>query len=253
MGSYDPSRTAKRVGLGCGLGACGFGGAAIVGFIGLIFYFTMFSNTCAKMLGEETYPIAGDPKQFDAFAEIPEIRKHIGTEAKLEDIDVYYVRSDGTLDLKASYKPAPYANYRFIVPLKSPPENAPPIGAGRGPDDIWTQSVTVRIYEPGQRRHVTRISGGAKTSYSYSNEGMDVDRGSPSMSNPKNALPDPKLTLQEMWKLAMEKGVDKNAVATIEYDRSGYSFSITGLKVRLYWDLDGKFLEDRSDWPGKRN
>ncbi len=243
----------KKVGKGCAFGAlsCGGGIIAVVAFVGAILYFTVFSNSCARMMGEETYPISGNPTAFDAFAALAEIKAKVGAKAVLFDLDASYVKSDGTMDLNATYKPSPNARYMFMVPLDKAPDDAPPVGAGRGPGDVWTQQVIVSVYQPGQRRNVTRTSGNSRSSYSYTNEGMDIDHGTPTMSSLERGLPDPKLTAQEMWKIAIEKGADKDAVATIGYDSGGYSFTIIGLQFYLYWDKDGKLNENRSSYPGK--
>jgi hypothetical protein len=239
-------KIAKRT--GCGICGCFFG---VFGFVGVIIYFTVFSNFCARMMGEETYPFKTDTRRFDPFAALGEVRAKVGVGGRLTEIDASFVRSDGTMDLKASYKPAPNVTYRFLAPLDKAPENAPPIGAGRGPDDVWVQDVTVRCYEPGMRRHVSRTSGGSTSSYSYTNEGMDIDRGTPSMRSLGDALEDPKLTTKEMWDLAIKKGADKNAVATIKYDADGYEFRISGLSFNLEWDKNGEFNEGHSRYPGQ--
>jgi hypothetical protein len=248
----EPGRNkAARKGCACGVGGCIAFLIGIAAFVGLILYFTVFSNSCAKLMGEETYPIAGDASRFDPFAAIPDIRAKLGPEAILLEMNASFVRSDGTLDLKAQYKPAPTADYRFRVPIKEAPKDAPPIGAGRKPGDIWIQDVTVRVYEPGMRRHVSRISGGTRSSYSYTNEGMDVDRSSPQMGSLEEALPEPKISTREMWEFAISKGADKDAVARVSFDDDGYEFTISELKFHIRWDKDGKLEEDRSTWPDR--
>lgn len=243
-------KVAKK-GCACGVGGCFALVIGIVSFVGFIIYMAAYSNTCAKMMGEETYPIAGDPARFDPFAAIPSIKSKLGADAILLDMDASFVRSDGTLDLKATYKPAPTANYRFRVPIKETPKDAPPIGAGRKPGDIWIQDVTVRVYEPGMRRHVTRTNGASRSSYSYTNEGMDVDRSSPQMGSLEGALPNPKITTKQMWDFAVSKGADKDAVARVSFEDDGYEFTISELKYHIRWDADGKIDEDRSTWPEK--
>jgi hypothetical protein len=245
------SNKAVKKGCACGVGGCTALVIGIAGFVGVIIYLTAFSNTCAKMMGEETYPIAGDAARFDPFAAIPDIKSKLGAEAILLEMNASSVRSDGTLDLKAQYKPAPSADYRFRIPIKEAPKDAPPIGAGRKPGDVWVQDVTVRVYEPGMRRHVSRISGGTRSSYSYTNEGMDMDRSSPQMGTLEESLPEPKISPKQMWDFAISKGADKDAVARITFDDDGYEFTISELRYHLRWDKDGKFEEGRSTWPEK--
>lgn len=237
-------RVGKKV--GCGLCGCLL---TIPAFIFAIFYFTIFSNTCAKMMGEETYPIKGDPTKFDPIAALPEIREKVGKNAILLDMDASSVRPDGTLDLKAAYKPAPTATYTFQLPLDKAPDGqtAPPVGAGRGPNDQWAQRVTVRVYEPGQRRHVTRISGNSRSSYSYTNEGMDIDRATARMEKIETGITDIKITPKQMWDIAIKLGADPNSVGTISIDERDFEFNILGTDIDLRWDKSGKIEENLLD------
>jgi hypothetical protein len=235
-----PQKIGKKA--GCGICGCFL---TIPVFVGTIIYLTMFSNVCARMMGEETYPITGEPTRFDPIAAIAEIKAKAGAKAVFTEMDATSVRADGTMDLNAKYKPAPNATYRFQVPLDKAPDGqeAPPIGAGRGPDDIWVQDVTVRVYEPGMHRHVTRVSGGSRSSYSYINEGMDVDRGTPRMMKLEAGIPSVKVSTKEMWEVALKLGAPKDAVARIDLDDDEYTFGITGTKINLRWDKDGKLKD----------
>lgn len=235
---------AGKVGKKVGCGICG----CIVGFLGLIFgiiYLTTFTNYCARMMGEETYPISGNPKAFDPIAAIPEIRAKVGARAVLVDIDASSVRADGTMNLDAKYSPAPRTNYRFQVPLDKAPEDqeAPPIGAGRGPDDVWVQDVTVQVYQPGQMRSVSRISGGSRSTYTYTNEGMDIDRSSPRMGKVPDGIADITVSTQKMWEIALKLGAPKDAVASINIKDGDSTFRITGMKIDLRWDENGKLRD----------
>lgn len=225
-------KVAGCVGCGCPL--------VFVAALGTFLFIVLGTNTCAKMLGEELYPLKSDPKHFDPFVGIEEVRERIGAKARLVKVDASFVRSDGTMDLTAKYKPAPRVTYEFDVPLDKAPDNAPPVGAGRGPNDVWIQHVRVDVYEPGQGRSVTRISGGSRTQYQYRNEGMDVDRGTPTMGKLKDDIGEPKLSTQELWKAGLAKGAPQDAVATITFDEDGYEFSVTGVDARLEFDRNGK-------------
>lgn len=229
----------KKVAKVAGCGGCGCTAAFIIG-LGTFLYIVIFTNSCAKMMGEETYPLKSDAKRFDPFAAIPEIRERVGAKAHLIEVEASFVRSDGTMDLTAQYKPAPRVTYKFEVPLDKAPDNAPPVGAGRSPGDIWIQQVEVDCYEPGQGRSVTRISGGSKTQYSYRNEGMDIDRNTPSMGKLKPDLGQPKVSTTALWKAALAKGAPSDAVARIKFDEEGYDFSVSGVDADIELDRDGK-------------
>lgn len=235
MNRNTSGRSAKAVGCtGCGCGATFFVG------LGTFLYIVIGTNTCAKMMGEETYPLKSDAKHFDPFKGVDEVREHVGPKAHLVEIDANFVRSDGTLDLTAKYRPAPHVTYTFDVPLDKAPADAPPVGAGRAPGDVWIQRVRVDCYEPGQRRSVTRISGNSRSSYQYTNEGMDVDRSTPSMGKLEPDLGTPKLSTLDLWKAGIAKGAPQDAVARIQFDKDGYEFSITGTNARVEFDRTGK-------------
>lgn len=195
------------------------------------------------MMGEETFAISGDNRRFDPFAKLPEIRSRLQPNAGLVSIQATFVRSDGTMDLEAEYTPFPQTEYVFVRPLDKAPENAPPIGAGRGPDDIWFEEIRVKCYRPGQLRHVRRMGGNMNTEYTYKHLGMEIDRRTPQSGQPEPAIPDPECTTRDLWKLAMARGADVNAVARIEYHKDGYEFRIDRTDVRFACDRDCRIKE----------
>jgi hypothetical protein len=229
----QPTATRKTKGCGCGVGL------VTLAFIGFILWFTMFSNSCAKVMGIETWPLTGDTRHFEPFKEIAQIRAKAGPGAILTDIEATYVRSDGTMDLQADYTPAPGVVYTFQIPTKAP-ENLPPVGvAGRTAGDAWFQHVTITCQQVGQRRHVTRVSGNSRSSFSYTNEGMLVDRAATQSGKLEKDIGNPKLSCADLWKMALEKDAQKDAVAIIRLDNNGYNFSISG-GVHFNLGLDGK-------------
>lgn len=237
----DRDRARKMTCLGVSL-SCGCGALIFAAFIGGVVYLSC-SNFFANMMGEKTYKISGDNRHFDPFAKLPEVRSRLGSDARLIEIKASFVRPDGTMDLEAKYTPFPIANYYFQVPMDGPPENAPPIGAGRGPDDVWFRDVTVSCYQPGQRRSVTRTGGGSTTRYTYVHLGMDVDEGSPEAGKLEPGLPDPKCTTQRLWETAISRNARGDAVARIEYNKAGYSFRIDGTDIRFVCDADCRIKE----------
>jgi len=218
--------------------ACGCTIAFVVSLCTFL-YIVIFTNSCARMFGTETYPLKS-ANRFDPFVGIEEVRQRVGKEARLVSVEASYVRSDGTMDLTATYKPAPNVTYVFVTPLDKAPDNAPPIGAGRKPGDVWIQEVRVSCYQPGQFRSVMRMSVGSTTKYQYHNEGMDLSRGTATMGTLVPDIGPPKVSTAELWKMAAEKGAPKDAVARITFDKNGYELSITGLPNRVELGSDGK-------------
>ena len=183
----------------------------------------------------DTREVPGDPASFDPIASLGGVSDFAGSDAQLISIDARFVRSDGTMDLTASYTPGPRVNYEFALPT-DPPADAPPVGAGGG--STWYLPVTIEVYQPGQWRHVTSMGGGVSTEYSYMNKGMDRDTSSPTTS-PREFVPEPTCSFADLWQVAIQqKEAPEDAVATITYDGRGYYFRISDLGISEYFDAD---------------
>lgn len=232
----NPMFNGKKSGAGWIVG-CVIGVLSLGGFIWLM----TFGLANLGSNWEESFDLQGDPTHFDPIATVNEMRSHFDPNAKLSSIDISYVKSDGTLDLKAtSYRPT--ARYDFYRELSEPPKDAPPVGAGGTKEGKWYEPVDVEVFEPGQWRHVKRIGGGVSTEYSYIHKGIDVDRGTPTTS-PSDFVEDPKCPLADLWKTAIEKGAPADAVASVDYDDSGYDFRISDAGISLEFDFDCKLKE----------
>jgi hypothetical protein len=187
----------------------------------------------------DTREVPGDAAHFDPVASYSSVLNYAGTGAELVSVDAYYVRSDGTVELNASYSPAPYVNYNFVRKLDKAPPNAPPIGAGGANTAPWYEPVEIHLYQPGQWRQVT--SGGS--SYTYVNKGMErsVDDPVNGLRNP--VVPPPACPYAKLWSVALTKDAPAEAVAIIRYNADGYDFSISGLSVYLKFDMACKLTE----------
>lgn len=225
---------------------CSFLVAAIGGF-GWFMYQALFTNSIAKMMGEETVPVTGDTSNWDPIEGIGQVKKQAGAGAQLVRMTLSSIRSDGTMELTASYTPSPKATYELERRLPKAPngKTEPPIGAGRTPDSVWVERVNITVSKPDQTRHVKSVGGGVSKEYNYKNEGMEVDRSS-QLTKPGTEItlkPSPK----EMWSIALKAGAPKNAVAQISYDGTDAKFNINGV-LSLRWEggkLDEFFLDDK--------
>lgn len=231
---YGAPARKRRLRMGCLLWAIALGVLipVAIGFLILPLFRSGFGLA-------DTRPVPGDPRRFDPVAALPGVRDYAGEKANLVSISAYYVRADGTMDLNASYDPKPNVTYEFYREA-SPPENAPPVGAGGTAGGAWYEKVTISAYEPGQWRHVTRIGGGVSTEYSYENQGMERDIDSPTATIYDTFVPDPACSFTRLWSTALERGAPADAVAIIEYDSYGYDFSISGADISLEFDQDCK-------------
>lgn len=185
----------------------------------------------------DTRPVPGDASRFDPFGALPEIRAYAGEGALLMEIEMYYVRSDGTMELTAEYSPSPRVTYDFMREVPRP-DNAPPIGAGGANTEAWYEPIEIEAYQPGKWWHVT--SGSSE--YSYMNKGMERDTSSPRNGLPSPVLDDPQCSLVELWEQAINKDAPRDAVATITYDQNGYEFTISGLSIYLQFDMNCRLV-----------
>jgi hypothetical protein len=177
-----------------------------------------------------TVPVPGDATTFDPISTLPQVMAYAGDGAQVTEISAYYVRSDGTLDLTASYHP--YVEYEFVRKVPAPAD-APPVGAGGTVKGGWFEPVTVKAYEPGKWWSVH--SG--NSTYSYMNRGMERKASRPT-SSPSPVLPVPKCSFKTLWSAAAERGASTDAVATIIYRSTGYRFSVRDTDIDLNFNND---------------
>ncbi len=207
---------------------------AVVGVFALYYIIIPFFATGGG--NADTRPVPGDAALFDPVASYASVLEYAGTGAELVSMEAFYVRSDGTLELTASYSPPPSVDYNFVRKLDKAPANAPPVGAGGSNTDPWYEPIEIRLFQPGQWRHVS--SGG--TSYTYVNQGMERDKDDPENGLSDPIVPAPVCSLAELWTAALAKDAPADAVAIIKYDADGYTFRISGLSVNLEFGMDCK-------------
>lgn len=186
--------------------------------------------------GPETRAISGNASSFDPITALAEVNGFAGEDAQLTAIYAYYVRSDGTLDLNATYSPAPRVEYEFLREVPRPAD-APPVGAGGTTAGQWYEPVTIEAYQPGQVRHVSQTGGGVSLEYNYTNQGLEKQVGSPTTRPSGAVVAPPECSFSQLWQVALKKDAPTDAVAIIEYDESGYDFNISGV-VHLRFNAD---------------
>jgi len=205
--------------------------------IAAVFAPNSFNKVYSQLTGVETIqsrPVEGDPTSFDPIARFGSMQAFAGEGAQLVEFEAYYVRSDGTLDLTATYKP--HVTAEFVVEVDAP-SNAPPIGAGGG--GPWYRTVTIEAYRPNQTRQVRSSS----FSYVYTNEGMTREIDPPRSITPMVLQP-PICPLASLWQVAQAQGAPADAVATIEYDEKGYEFYMRDSRLRLVFGPDCELLAE---------
>jgi hypothetical protein len=218
----------------------------VIGAPGFLGRFGEFLNTEAALRREfkiELRDLEGaDPARYDPFGYYAAVRDFAGTGAELVKIRLVGVRSDGTLDLNATYTPEPRADYLFQRRLSEPPANAPPIGAGGSVTGEWYEPVEIAVYRPGQRRSVSRQGGGSSVTIQYTNRGMERRIEEP-VATGEVTISAPGCALTALWEQAVARGAPSGAVAVIEYTAGGYEFSITGTAFRYRFGTDCRMRE----------
>ncbi|MCB9455188.1 MAG: hypothetical protein H6671_04280 [Anaerolineaceae bacterium] len=184
----------------------------------------------ATNLGPESRAIGGNPSQYDPLAALTEVMAFAGEGAQLAAIHANYVRSDGTLDLTATYTPSPYVEFTFLREVPRPAD-APPVGAGGSTTGPWYEPITIEAYRPGAVRHVTQTGGGFNATYNYTNQGMIKEVESPTTNPFGEIVAMPECTFTQLWETALAEGAPEEAVAIIDYDEDGYTFNIVGTMV----------------------
>lgn len=215
----------------------------IVGILLLIGFFILLCGGVpllftSLVVERSAFVPGGDASNFDPIVHFDAIQQHAGEDVKFVSMDVYYVRSDGTMDLYADYRPR--AEFTFYRELSTPPDGAPPIGAGGSVNDRWYEEVDVDIARPWQMWNVTSGS----TRYQYINFGMDQETNSAVTSPPGEVAPKPGCSFKRLWGAALERGAPAAAVATIRYNVSGYEFDIRDTDIDLRFDHDCQLERD---------
>lgn len=191
----------------------------------------------------DTQPIPANTTAdaFDPVAALPGVRSFAGDGALLAEIYATSVRPDGTINLNATYTPAPYVDYQFYRPVPRP-DDAPPIGAGGTSDGQWYEPIEISAYQPGRMSQISSTGGGVSVRTQFVNQGLARDADDPTTSvsfDTDDSLLDPACSFAELWRLALSQGAPQEAVATISYDSSGYDFAISGV-LSLRFDRDCK-------------
>lgn len=193
----------------------------ILGIVALIALSLLIPRWYVNTHLEPSRRVPGASDRFDVIAQLTEVRAYVGESAKLVSIDIHFVKSDGTMDLTAPYRP--FAAYHFMAPTVAS-VTAPPIGT-TSTDLRWQEPVTITVSRPGTRHRVKRQTGTVSLSYTYTNAGMKRVKDPAIFTVAPDDLV-PRCSLAALWRAAMMAGAPSDAVATIHIDQSGYRFSI---------------------------
>jgi hypothetical protein len=202
----------------------------------------LLSNLVGGITGIQTLQtraVPGTASSFDPISNFQAVREFAGPDAQFISLRASNVRSDGTLDLTATYSSAPRVEYNFAREIPRPAD-APPVGAGGTGTGPWYEPITVEAYKPGQRSQISTVNGGVRVSFQHVNEGLTRSVSVASTGLADKLVDAPQCSFKNLWQTTLEanRKAQKDAVAIISYDSDGYDFVISGLGVSLQFDMD---------------
>ncbi|MEP7285052.1 MAG: hypothetical protein ABI947_04705 [Chloroflexota bacterium] len=205
----------------------------LVIFVGFVivacFLLIMGANYFAGYVVRGTRPIPADAAKFDPITTYPQIVEFAGTGTplKLLQIEMKFVKADGTLDLTGGY--GAEVNYDFAHVLDDSPTNSAPLGAGGGTSTgPYAERINVRVSQPGMK------GGSTDQYYDFGLYRITV----PAAPLTRTIVDVPSCNLKALWDAAIKQDAPANAVATIRYNSSGYSFSIKDTSISLQFDAN---------------
>lgn len=224
----------KAVGALAALGIIAFVG--LLGLApGLMYYLSAVTH--------HSKSLTGNPATYSPITYFSEAQELAGEDALLYEMEAKFVKSDGTMDLTASYNPPPSADFTFYIPADKP-KDAPPTGAG---SDKYSREVNIMVERAWTTHGVTKSTANTRTRYTYFNFGIAADFDEPNnFRQLEKAVPTPKCDFADLWKAAITEGANPEAVSTIIYNKDGYDFRVFGDKEDLYlkFDMSCKLTDD---------
>ncbi|MBF0431371.1 MAG: hypothetical protein HQK83_08840 [Fibrobacteria bacterium] len=193
----------------------------------------------------------GDLKGFTPFKSYLDIAKFAGENAKLYQIELKHVLSNGTMDLTAKYRPS--ARYLFSAELKADDvryiqkekESLPP--GQKGPS-LKTGDVGTVVVEVNQAEwQTTKSSSAYGSGYHKGMERLPISFIPVSWAK-NEPVQTPLLSVKKLWETAIAHGVPSTASAEIIYNNDGYYFLVNhkGEKYKLSFDINGKIRDNEN-------
>lgn len=201
--------------------------------------FTLLLATCIigmmfmSGVTEGTWFVPGDAANFEPLTALEEVQNFAGDDVQLVEIKMDYVRSDGTLDLNADYRPS--IDYVFIRAVNAEPNDIPLGAPGYQEGDTAYELVTISINRPF--RNISVTSGSHSSNYIDFGMSRSI-RDLHSTATIPEAVSMPTCPIDELWNLAQDYDAPSNAVAVIEYKDNQYHFQIRDVRIDLTFDAD---------------
>ncbi len=204
---------------------------------------------------ENTDDIPDDKNAFDPIIAIPEVSAFAGDNAVLRSLEAFLIKTDGTIDIDAEYKP--WVQYNFINKLTpEKEENADsdgPIGVTQTAKDTTEKAelIKVIIIKPYTKEVQTLDADRNVRNRTFIHGGMEriilrvhLFSKYKELYQIAQAASTP-LSFRTIWQKAIDLGAPSdNVVANIKYDyKEGYTFEISQTDYKYKFDLTGKQID----------
>jgi len=197
---------------------------------------TLVIISCSE---KDSAAIPGNIRKFDPVESYEKVHTFAGEDTGLISIIAYYVKPDGTIDLKADYKPGVYYSfYQYIDEVIE--KKGGPLGSGIEEDRIEYKSeyINVSITEP----HYYTIQINLDEPETKYDPGMNRTNSKSDKEFDGSLIAPPALTFKDIWDRAADMGTPY-AVAVITYDCNGYRFFVKDTDISFQFDFNGELIE----------
>jgi len=154
-----------------------------------------------------------------------------------------FVSNDGTFNLSNKDDPSPSVSYKFYQDSQ-PPQNISHAGVVTKEVGKLYLPVTVLVHEPYSAQHTSVHINNSNYDYEFTTKGIDrIPETTPINLVSSQILTPPKCNLKDLWIIASSMGAKDFQLASILYNKDGYSFTINE-GVNLFFDKDCKVIDN---------
>lgn len=172
----------------------------------------------------------GDVRNFDPVASFEAMAAYAGPDARLVSLQAWFVRTDGTLDLEADYRPrvtAEFVTRATEADVAAQGPRAP--GSGFAVGDPLDTALDVRA---PHWQHVS--SGGSE----WDEKHLGMGRRPGGKASARKFADTPTCPFRQLWQQAKQRGAPTDVVAIIRYDATGYTFEANGRDFKVRFAAD---------------
>lgn len=179
----------------------------------------------------------GELTNFDPVASFAAMAAYAGPDAKLVVLRAYFVRTDGTMDLTAEYRPHVDAEFVARATAEDVADQGP-LAPGSG-FAVGDRLRTGLVVQGPATYHVT--SGGSEWEEKHLGMGR---RPAGKAAGDEKLIDPPRCGFGQLWQQALADGAPADVVANITYDDTGYTFAANGRDFRRRFGGDCTLVKE---------